>query len=278
MPHDASVPYTLVSFHAHPDDEALLTAGTLARAAAEGHRVVLVCATDGGSGLAARELAGPELAARRVEELHRSAAAIGCARVQLLGYDDSGGDGLAGRDGHAFARVDVEAAAGRLAELLREEAADVLTVYDPAGGYGHPDHVQLHRVGVRAAELAGTPVVLEATVDRRPIVRVLRVLGPLRRLGVLSGEWRPDRFAHAYTDHDALTHRVDVGRYAGRKRAAMAAHATQTTGGGSWRTLALFLRLPMPLFRLVFGHEWFVERGRPPGGRMLDDVFATLRR
>ena len=75
--------FTLVVFHAHPDDEALLTSGTMARASAEGHRVVLVVATDGGVGLVASDFlaGGEDLAARRKAELHRSATAIGCARV-----------------------------------------------------------------------------------------------------------------------------------------------------------------------------------------------------
>src|SRR4051794_23454849 len=160
------VSYTLVSFHAHPDDEALLTAGTLARAAAEGHRVVLVLATTGGAGLAAAEvLARGDLAAQRMAELERSARALGCARVAWLGYDDSGLDGTADV-AEPFATAEVGAAADRLAAILREERADVLTVYDERGGYGHPDHVQVHRVGLLAARAAGTPVVLAATVDR----------------------------------------------------------------------------------------------------------------
>lgn len=269
------MPYTVVSFHAHPDDEALLTAGTLARAATDGHRVVLVTATTGGVGLASTEVAAPgDLAGLRAEELRAAAAAIGCHEVHFLGYEDSGMDGRAGSDGAAFARVPVEHAAHRLAGLLREAGADVLTVYDPAGGYGHPDHVQVHRVGVRAAELAGTPVVLEATVDRRPLLRVLRVLAALR---VTPPDWSPERFVSSYTDPRRITHAVDVRRYSRAKRAAMAAHASQATADEGVRTLAVFLRLPGPLFRLVFGREWFVERGRRPGRQPLDDIFATLQ-
>src|SRR5438874_9707919 len=127
--------YTLVSFHAHPDDEALFTAGTLARAAAEGHRVILVVATAGEAGLAATALASDEgLAVRRTAELERSTAALGCHQLHLLGYDDSGLDGRAGRQGWAFAHLSVNAAAERLAAILTEAGADVLTVYDAAGG------------------------------------------------------------------------------------------------------------------------------------------------
>ena len=267
--------YTLVSVHAHPDDESLLTGGTLARAVAEGHRVVLVVATAGGEGLTGTQVGATRtLAERRIEELHRAAAELGVTSVRMLGYDDSGMDGLAGRDGHAFARVDVEQAAQHLAAVLQAEGADVVTIYDPAGGYGHPDHVQIHRVGVRAAELAGTPVVLEATVDRALLRRVLRLLHTLR---LSPPDWRPDRFAVAYTDRARLTHRVDVRHYAPRKRAAMAAHSSQADADIGVRTLAVLLRLPQFLFRRAFGHEWFVERGRQPGGALLGDIFATLR-
>src|SRR5689334_5643977 len=178
------MPRTLLAFHAHPDDEALLTSGTLARAAAEGHRVVLVSATAGEVGLAASQFGtAATLAGHRREELQRSADAIGAARVEFLGYGDSGLDGQAvPADGlEAFARADVEGAAQRLAALLREEGADVLTSYDASGGYGHPDHVQVHRVGARAAELAGTPVVLEATVDQDLLRRAVRVASRLYR-------------------------------------------------------------------------------------------------
>ncbi|MDQ1585934.1 MAG: hypothetical protein QOH80_1299 [Actinomycetota bacterium] len=265
--------YTVVSFHAHPDDEALLTSGSLARAAAEGHRVVLVVATAGEAGLAATTARAGGLGELRMAELRRSAAALGCARVALLGYDDSGMADMASSAANRFAAADVEEAALRLAAILAEESADVLTIYDPAGGYGHPDHVQVHRVGVRAAELAGTRVVLEATVDRTLLRRAARILRWCRTL--VPGLDVPP-FTDAYTARCDLTHRIAVRDYAVQKRAAMAAHASQASADGGDRTLAFFLRLPRPLFRLAFGHEWYVERGRRPGERPLDDMFATL--
>ena len=266
--------FTLVVFHAHPADEALLTSGTMARASAEGHRVVLVVATDGGVGLVASDFlaGGEDLAARRKAELHRSATAIGCARVEWLGYADSG---LHGDEGgpQAFARASVDEAAERLAALLRDERADVLTTYDQTGGYGHPDHVQVHHVGRRAAELAGTRVVLEATVDRELLTRVLRLVSRVYRF---PPEFDAAAFGRAYSPRSAITHRVDVRRYTVRKRIAMAAHASQATADGADRTLAAFLRLPQPLFRRVFGREWFVQHGQP-GGSALDDIFASIR-
>jgi LmbE family N-acetylglucosaminyl deacetylase len=263
------VPFTLVSFHAHPDDEALLTGGTLARAAAEGHRVVIVCATAGEAGLADDAAA---LGERRLEELRQSSAALGCARVEVLGYPDSGWDRPTA--GPAFARMPPEEPARRLAALLVEERADVLTIYDAQGGYGHPDHVQVFRVGSLAARLAGTPVVLEATIDRDLLQRLARLMAWMPGVRRLIP---PGRFGAAYTPTAELTHRVDVRPFLAAKRAALAAHASQASGGTSVRTMALLLRFPTPLLGLAVGREWFREQGRTPSAVPLDDVFATLR-
>lgn len=272
---------TLVSFHAHPDDEALLVSGTLARAAAEGHRVILVVATIGEAGLADEQLTNDgRLGERRLAELRRSADTLGVARVEVLGYADSG---LPPHEvtqdppwGACFVRADVEEAAGRLAAVLREESADVLTTYDPAGGYGHPDHVQVHHVGRRAAELAGTPVVLEATVPRDLLRLGIRLA---RRVYRFPPDFDPSTFERAYSAKSEITHRIDVRRFTGAKRASMRAHASQATGGSGDRTLAIFVRFPRPLFRRVFGHEWYVQRDLDPSLRQgipYADVFATV--
>ncbi|NIZ89805.1 PIG-L family deacetylase [Kineosporiaceae bacterium B12] len=267
-----------MSLHAHPDDEALLTGGTLARAAAEGHRVVLVVATDGAAGLAD---AGPgaDLAQRRTRELAASAAALGVARVVRLGHRDSGYLEPAGADGDAvpvFSALSVGQLAAEVAAVLREEGADVLTTYDARGGYGHPDHVHVHAVGVAAAALAGTPVVLEATIDRTWVRRALRVAA---RVPGLVGDVTADRVGEGFTARGDLTHRVDVRAHAGAKRAALAAHASQSETGGrrGVRGIGALLLLPRPVFRRALGREWFTERGRAPGPTLLDDVFASLR-
>jgi LmbE family N-acetylglucosaminyl deacetylase len=236
-----------------------------------------VVATDGGAGLVSRSfLGGEDLAARRSAELRRSAVALGCARVVELGYADSGleGDAEAPAGRTAFTRVDVDDAAGTLAKVLVEESADVLTSYDALGGYGHPDHVQVHRVAARAAELAGTPVLLEATVPRELLARAVRTVGRVYRY---PPEFDVGAYDRAYTPGAEITHRVDVRRYAVRKRTSMAAHASQASGDGGDRTLAALLRLPVPVYRRVLGTEWYVERGRPAGAPALDDVFASLR-
>lgn len=266
-------PLTVVAFHAHPDDETLFTGGTLARAAAEGHRVIVVVATLGEQGLTGGSSDPDDLVAVRLGELRRAAAALGSTDVRWLGYADSGRDGSS-TDPAALAQAEVEPAAGRLAHILESVAADVLTTYDGRGGYGHPDHVAVHLVGRRAAEMAGTPLLLEATVDRR-VARWGAWL--LRPVPGLADELRPSVVSESFADPATITHRVDVRPYLAAKRAAMAAHASQTTGGAGTRSLALYLRLPAPLFRRVFGREWFVEPGRTPAPRPIDDPFATLR-
>jgi LmbE family N-acetylglucosaminyl deacetylase len=253
-----------VFFHAHPDDEALLTAGTMAMLAAEGHRVVLVVATSGELGQADLE-PGEALGAARITELYRSAAALGCARVVNLGYGDSGlapGGGVAeDRPDNAFIDADGEEAARRLAAILTEERADLLTIYDPAGGYGHPDHVQVHRVGGRAAEIAETPIVLEATVNRDPLLKGLKLVRRFYpKLDVRA-------FERAYSTGETITHRVNVRRFARQKRASMAAHASQATGADT-RTLGVMLKVPEPFYRLIFGTEWYVRRDVPSGSRL----------
>ncbi len=277
--------HTLLAFHAHPDDEALLTSGTMARAAAQGHRVILVVATDGELGLASQEYASGGLAARRRLELEASARALGVARVEQLGYADSGlGPELQpdppGRT--RFVRADPEEAARRLAAILEEEQVDVLLGYDANGGYGHPDHKRVHEVARRAAELAGTPSLLEATVPRDTITRALDLAAKVYRF---PPEFDRAGFDRAFSARSEITHRISVRRHIAAKRASMRAHASQASAdGGADRTLAAFLRIPRPLYDLVFGREWFVDAtphlaGRAPVSRpggIRHDVFAGL--
>lgn len=271
---------TLVAFHAHPDDEALLTSGTMAKAAAEGHRVVLVVATDGGLGLASDEFRDSTgLAGVRLAEARESADALGVARVEWLGYADSGHDGPIPADPPGqvrFCRAPLEEAAERLAAILRTERADVLLTYDAQGGYGHRDHVRVHEVGARAGEIARTPRVLEATVPRDTIARTVRWVGKVYRF---PDEFDPSTFERSFTARADITHRVNVRPHIAAKRASMRAHASQASNDSSQggdRTLAAFLRIPRPLYDVVFGREWF----RDPLGKAADgirtDIFEGL--
>lgn len=250
---------TVVAFHAHPDDEALLTGGTLARLAAEGHRVVIVTACDGVVHAVA------DAAGARLDELRAAAAVLGAARVVHLGYADSGHGPVLYPDPPGrvrFARADLTEAAGRLAALLREESADLLLSYDTGGGYGHRDHIRVHQVGALAARLAGTARVLEATIPRELAARAARLLAAAR-LRPLH-EW--EKMRQFGTPRAAITHRVNVRRYAARKRGALACHASQLHGNGrSAQVFRLLAALPAPVFGLLLGWEWFAEPGAAPG-------------
>jgi LmbE family N-acetylglucosaminyl deacetylase len=257
---------TLVCFHAHPDDEAIITAGVMASAAAQGHRVVLVVATAGEEGEVADGFLEPgvPLADRRVIETSASAELLGVSRVEFLGYRDSGMVEVQSSAPDCFWRADVEEAARRVAAILSEESADVVTVYDDHGTYGHPDHIQVHRVGVRAAELAGTERVYEATVNR----------DQLRRLAgahpTLADAPDVDEMELGVSE-DLLTTAVDVSAWLAVKRAAMRAHASQIS------EQSFFLALSDEAFAAAFGVEWFTRRGaRVPAGVLETTLFAGL--
>lgn len=302
---------TAVFFHAHPDDEAIATGGTMLLLARAGHRVVVVCATDGargrpatpegsgddlagigddpiarGDGLDASEgsgddpSGGADLAAVREAELRAAARILGARRVEMLGYADSGMDGdPSNGDPDCFWQADVEEAAGRLAAILAEEGADLLTCYDDQGTYGHPDHIQVHRVGVRAAELAGVGLVYESTVDRDHFAAAMpKMRAMVADLGLDDG-MDDDEQAEIQAEIDSgslgvdsasITHRVDVSAAAAEKRAAMAAHASQIPAD------SFFLQLPPDAFALAFGVEWYRQRDPRLGGTTGADLLASL--
>jgi len=259
---------TAVFFHAHPDDEAIATGGTMARVAAEGHRVVLVCATRGELGEVAEGFLadGEALGDRRVEEVQAAGAVLGAQRVAFLGYRDSGMDGEpTTKDPECFAMADPEEAAGRLATILREEAAEVLTVYDERGGYGHPDHIQVHRVGIRAAELAGTVRVYESTMNRDYLVELMKARAD--EMGEIPDAPDPEEMDLGMPAA-LITTTVDVSDYVDSKRAAMVAHASQIPAD------SFFLQLPPEAFRAAFGQEWFIRRG-PDRAATEDTLFPV---
>jgi LmbE family N-acetylglucosaminyl deacetylase len=254
----ASEPGTLVAFHAHPDDECILMGGTLARAAAEGHRVVLVFATRGDVGEVDDGVleADEALAERREAEARRAADVLGVSRVEFLGYRDSGMvDTATIHDTTSFFSADVDEAAARLAAILDDERPAAFTTYDEHGGYGHPDHVKVHEVGIRAAALSPPGRVYAATYDRDHFI----ALSETSFDEIPEGVEVPDPEAMELgVPGERITTTVDVGDYADRKRAAMATHASQI-GPDSF-----FLALSDDLFRAVFGTEWYVRLDQTP--------------
>jgi LmbE family N-acetylglucosaminyl deacetylase len=245
-----------VCFHAHPDDEVFTTGGVMRLAADAGHRVVLVTATDGALGEVPDGLLaeGELLVDRRRGELEMSARALGAHRVEMLGYADSGMAGTPDNErADAFCNVDIEVAAARLAQVLVEEGADVLTVYDSHGNYGHPDHIQVHFVGVRAAQLAGVTQVYEATVNRDQMIRLMAD----------NPEWAAEVEAPDVSEfglpESELTTVVDVRAVMAAKRSAMVAHESQVGDFGP------FLAMPAEQLESAFGQESFRRHGHANG-------------
>ena len=250
-------PGAVVFFHAHPDDEAIFTGGTMALLAAAGWRVVLVVATAGEQG-ATSALVGPEvpLAVRRMGETARAAEELGAQRVEFLGYHDSGLGG--GRPVGAFADAPIDEAATRLAAILVEERAAALVGYDARGIYGHVDHVQIHRVGAAAVAAAGVPTLYESTVDREYlhfvethlVVEATVAAQPERAVAGLGLAAAPLGLSTVEVDCT-----VDVRPALVVKRRAMAAHASQIPETSS------AMRLPDADFAAVYGYEWYARRG-----------------
>jgi len=252
---------TIVSFHAHPDDEAIASGGTLARAAAAGHRVVLVFATRGELGEPVPGVLEPgeQLAMRRSAECYTSAAALGAKRVEFLGFTDSGMMGEPSNDApFCFWQADVEYAARTLAVLLDQEEPDVLTIYDDNGVYGHPDHIQVHRVGKRAGELSAVPVVAQGTVNRDWMQRGFRESG--REGDVPPNMGKPE---------SEITHRVEAVDFVAQKRESMRAHASQMAPDH------FLLALPDAMFALGMGTEFYIV-DEPPSPAAAPELFEEL--
>ncbi|MEM7274475.1 MAG: PIG-L family deacetylase [Actinomycetota bacterium] len=264
---------TLVCFHAHPDDEALSTGGLMAKASAAGHRVVLVTATRGEQGEPQPDVLAPgeELWERRVVELAESAEILGADPPRFLDYEDSGMMGESANDNPAcFWQADVDEAAARLAALLTEVDADVLTIYDDHGLYGHPDHIQVHRVGLLAAAQAGVDHVYEATVNRDAAMASMAEASAEMEAAGVEGPSVDDFDDFGMAEND-LTHRIDVTGQLEAKRASMAVHRSQIS------EQSFFLFMPPERFVKVFGNEWFATPGTTDtGGPVEVDLLPGL--
>lgn len=236
----------LLLVHAHPDDESIGTGATMARYAAEGAQVTLVTCTLGELG----EIIPPELARLaadrddqlgeyRIGELAAACAALGVTDHRFLGgpgrWRDSGMMGTkANEDPRCFWQADVDQAAAALLEIIREVSPQVLVTYDANGFYGHPDHIQAHRVAWRAFELA-------------------RAAGP-------AGAGGPAKFyATAAPDYAGLTTEIDAAGYLDRKLDAMRAHATQITVSAPYFALSNDVRLE------ALGTEYYTLLAGPRG-------------
>ena len=278
-------PLTLMAVHAHPDDEAIGTGGVLARAAAEGIRTILVTCTGGEVGEIAPDtgVSAEALGEVRERELRQAARILGITHLELLGYRDSGMAGTADNEHpDAFAQADLNEATARLVELVRKYRPQVLVTYDENGFYGHPDHINAHRITVGAYELAADPdhpsengdgpwapkKLYYTAIARSAMVRFGE---RLRELGIETPaddgpepEWG--------TPDDLITTVVDVSEHVEQKRQALFVHATQMGPE------VFFAKLPTPVFHQMFGQEQFqLVKSRVPSTPPEADLFDGLR-
>jgi len=263
---------SLLLVHAHPDDESIGTGATMAKYAAEGARVTLVTCTLGEMGEIIppdlRHLLPDELGQHRIGELERACAALRVTDHRFLGgegrFRDSGMMGLPDNDDpRCFWQANVDEAAGLLATVIEEVAADVIVTYDSNGFYGHPDHIQAHRVAWRAHELTGRKAKFYATAVPRSM------LAEAVQLPEESWFVRTTDLSVSVPD-DQVTTEIDATKYLDAKIAAMRAHETQITVDGEFFALSneMGLRvLATEYFTLLAG-----ERG--PGDPRERDLFA----
>jgi N-acetyl-1-D-myo-inositol-2-amino-2-deoxy-alpha-D-glucopyranoside deacetylase len=283
----------LLLVHAHPDDESIETGATMARYAAEGAAVTLVTCTLGELGEIipaglAHLAAGREdrLGEYRIGELAAACAALGVSGHRFLGgpgrWRDSGMMGTADNDDpRCFWQADVDEAAADLAAVIREVRPQVLVTYDERGFYGHPDHIQAHRVAWRARELAaavpGDPwrvAKFYATAMPRPVLaEAIRLDGPGGPTGFIpAGGVGALPFG---VPEEQVTTVIDASAYLPAKLAAMRAHATQISVAGE------FFALSDNVGQRALGTEYYTLLAGPrgpaagPGGRE-DDLFAGL--
>lgn len=280
---------SLMCVHAHPDDEVITTGGVLARASAEGARTAVVTCTGGelgeivGEGMDPDELR-PLLGQMRRVELENALAILGAGPPRLVGYRDSGMIGTPGNlDERSFMRADFNDAVRRIVGHIREFRPDVLVTYDAFGLYGHPDHIQAHRVALVAAEACAVPALFPFAGEAWRIPKVYLVTVPqsftetahreLTSRGLPSpfGEEGMPEMAPFGSPDDWVTTAVDVRPFLDRKMAALRAHRSQVADS------SFFLNMPDDMLDFAFGTEWFIRMRSavavPPDE---DDLFAGL--
>lgn len=257
----------LLAIFAHPDDETFTTAGVLAAAAERGLSVTVVSATRGELGESSISgLTGPEqLGVVREGELRTAMAALGVGDLRFLGYRDSGMEGSpAAAHPQAFVQAPLMAAAAEVATLIRATQPHTVITFGPEGIYGHPDHLQMHRVALQAIDVAANHALHDASTAPWRVSALYYATFPREELlamfaaaaDQLAGMSEQAR-ANLGTPRDQITHEIDVSPWADRKRSAIAAHRTQTGDGGPLSALQAefiakqlvrehFVRAPLP--------------------------------
>jgi mycothiol S-conjugate amidase len=277
---------TILTVHAHPDDESSKGAATVAHYHAEGVHTVLVCCTGGEAGdILNPAMDRPEVRERlhevRMEELAEATAVIGYDEVVLLGYRDSGmPDTPENHDPRCFARAPLDEAVGRLVAVIRRQRPQVIVTYaDDQEGYPHPDHLRVHDISLPAFDAAGDPDAYpEAGPPWQPLklyyvawsrARMLAIHQTFLDLGLESpfGEKWFER-----PDHDErITTRLDVSEHDDVRRSALLAHATQIDPESPFW-------FGLPPGTVAYGYDdYILARSLVDTSTPEDDLFAGVR-
>lgn len=295
--------HSLLTVHAHPDDETISTGGVMARYSRAGHRVICVTCTGGEHGeIVVPELDTPENHARlaeiRAEELRRALEQLGPIDGRKLGFIDSGMMGTPqNEEAGSFWTADLDEAAGRLVRIVRETRPQVIAGYNDFGGYGHPDHIRAAQVAKLAFERAGDPAwypeqLAEGLEPWQPLKLYETVMDLTRRMNLIermkergvrswitgsedeTPEQKAGREAHIQKMVDATgprTTAVDVSAVIDDKLAALREHVTQIAADN------LFLLFTPEEWREFQPTEDFTLRVSHLGVRIPeDDLFAGL--
>jgi mycothiol S-conjugate amidase len=282
---------SIVTVHAHPDDEASKGAPTLAKYAAEGVRTTLVCCTGGEEGdIQNPAMERPEVRANmaeiRSDELARAAEVIGFAEVVMLGYRDSGmPDTEANHNPAAFANADFDEAVGRLVAVLRRIRPQVLITYsDDQQGYQHPDHLRVHDISVAAFDRAGDPAWYPDAGEPWQPLKLYYTMWSRERMVAVHEALLRLRGSSPYDEHwfdrpsqdDRMTTRIYVGDFQWARSQALRAHATQIDPNEPF-----WFGLSDEEMAGVYPYEdWVLAEslvGFPPEGEREDDLFAGIR-
>jgi len=264
-----------MAVHAHPDDEAAMTGGILAKYAAQGITTVLVVCTDGALGDQVTGASPTDdhhepdaVAAHRHQELLESCQVLSISHLETLGYRDSGMEGWPQNNApDAFWQIPVATAAAKLRQLIDHYQPQVVVTYDENGFYGHPDHIQANRITQAAIDSA--PSVQKLFYTAIPKSELRKFQDALREEGQTNAEEElPSEFG---TDDELIGAVVDVSGVVTKKRASLAAHGSQTDS-------SFFLAMPEERFAQAFSNEAFVRVLDHTGGVGIDDdLFARLR-
>ena len=278
----------LLAVVAHPDDETFGCGGLLARYASEGVRVVLVCATRGEAGeISDPSLATPEnLGQVREQELREAAKTLGVTDLCLLGYRDSGMSGSpSNQHPEALCRADLDRVTGQIVEIIRRVRPQVMVTFDPKGGYGHPDHIAVHKAACDAFVAADDPSrYIELDTEGLqphspsrlyyfvfPRSSVHAFQAAIRAAGIESdlADIDPETMG---TPDDEITTIIDVSMHKAAKEQAARYHRTQTLGRDpfSW--------IPEPLRNSFLSTEHLVRAEPPfPSGEPVEkDIFCGI--